>query len=84
VRIIFPEKSGLPVGEVDNAMVGDGDPVCIASQVLQNMLWTAEWPFGIDDPVLAKQRTEIGAEGLRWPIVLTLPGSKVLLSGRPV
>ena len=61
-RIVFPEEGDFAIGEVDNAMVRDGDPVRVASQVMEDMLWTAEWPLGIDNPILAKQSTEEGAE----------------------
>jgi hypothetical protein len=36
-------------------MVGDGDAVRIAGEIVQNMLGTSEWGLGIDDPVLAKE-----------------------------
>jgi hypothetical protein len=31
-------------------MVGDGDAVRIAGEIVQNMLGTSEWGLGIDDP----------------------------------
>jgi hypothetical protein len=39
-------------------MVGDGDAVRIAGEIVQNMLGTSEWGLGIDDPVLAKELSE--------------------------
>ena len=39
-------------------MVGDGDAVRVASEIVQNMLGTAERWLGIDDPVLAEELSE--------------------------
>ena len=62
MRIIFPAKRDLAIGEVDDPVVGDGDAMRIAGQIVQNMLWPSERPLGIDDPVLAKQRAKEGSE----------------------
>ena len=39
-------------------MVGDGDAVRIAGEIVQNMFGTAEGWFGVDDPVLTKELSE--------------------------
>jgi hypothetical protein len=39
-------------------MVGDGDAVRIAGEIVQNMLGTAEGWLGIDDPVLVEELSE--------------------------
>ena len=31
-------------------MIGNGDPVRIASEIPQDLYWPAEWGFGIDHP----------------------------------
>ena len=41
-------------------MVGDGDPVRVASKVIQHVFRSAEWWLGVDDPVLPKQLPEKG------------------------
>src|SRR6266496_124273 len=58
VRIVFPEKRDPIIVERNQSMVGDGDAVRIASEIVQNMLGTAEGWLGIDDPVLAKELSE--------------------------
>jgi hypothetical protein len=58
VRIVFPEKRDSIILERNQSMVGDGDAVRIASEIVQNMLGTAEGWLGIDDPVLAKELSE--------------------------
>jgi hypothetical protein len=50
-RIIFPAKRDPIILERNQSMVGDGDAVRIASEIVQNMLGTAEGWLGIDDPV---------------------------------
>ena len=53
------------VFESYEAMVGDGDAMGIAGQVVENMFGTAEGRLGIDDPVLVAEFPEKVAEGLR-------------------
>src|SRR5438874_8443101 len=45
-------------------MVGDGDAVGIASEILQHVLGSAEGWFGVDDPIFAEERTQPGSEEL--------------------
>ena len=45
-------------------MVGDGDAMRIAGQVMQHMLGAAEGRFGIDDPVLPIKRAQEEGEAL--------------------
>ena len=58
VRIVFPAKRDPIILERHQSMVGDGDAVRIASEIVQNMLGAAEGWLGIDDPVLAKELSE--------------------------
>ena len=61
---VTPAKSNLAVGQRDQAMVGDGDAVSIATEILQDVHGPAEGWFGVDDPVFAEERTEPGGEKL--------------------
>jgi len=63
VRIVFPAKRDSIIPERNQSMVGDGDAVRIASEIVQNMLGTAERWLGIDDPVLVEELAEELAEG---------------------
>src|SRR5206468_3948130 len=45
-------------------MVGDGDAVSIAAEILQDVLGSAEGWFGVNDPVFAEERAQPGREGL--------------------
>jgi len=65
VGIISPAEGDLVVGEGDQARVGDGDAVRVAGEIAEDMMWTAEWGCGIDDPVLTEQGAQESAEGFR-------------------
>jgi len=45
-------------------MVGDGDAMRIASQIMQYMFGAAEGRLGIDDPVLPIERAQEDGEAL--------------------
>ncbi len=53
---VTPAKGNLIVRQCDQAMVGDGDAMSIASEILQHVLGSAEGWFGVDDPIFAEQR----------------------------
>ena len=54
---VTPAKGNPAVRQCDQAMVGDGDAVSIAAEILQDILGSTEWWFGVDDPVFAEERT---------------------------
>jgi hypothetical protein len=64
VGVILPAKGDLVVRESHETVVGNGDPMGVASEIAQHMLGTAERRLGIDDPVLPEQGTQEGTEGL--------------------
>ena len=64
VRRVTPAKGNLAVRQCDQAMVGDGDAVGIAAEILQHVLRSAEGRFGVNDPVFAEERTQPGSEEL--------------------
>ena len=61
---VTPAKGNLAVRQCDQAMVGDGDAMSIAAEILQHVLGSAEGWFGVDDPVFAEERTQPGSEEL--------------------
>ena len=61
--IVFPPECNFAVVKTNQAMIGDGDPVRVAGQIMEDMLRSTKRPFGIDDPVLAEQRAQEGAKG---------------------
>ena len=46
-------------------MVGDGNAVRVTSEVLKDVLWAAERPFGVHDPVLPEELSQELPELLR-------------------
>ena len=69
VRRIAPTKGDLAVGQRYQSMVGDGDAVGVAAEILEHILGAAEGWFRVDHPVFAKQGSQPGGEefGLREP-----------------
>ena len=45
-------------------MVGDGDAVGIAAEILQHVIGSTEGWFGVDDPIFAEERAQPGREKL--------------------
>src|SRR5258708_7684390 len=58
VSIVSPAEGGAMVLESHEAMVGDGDAMGIAGQVVENMFSTAEGWLGVNDPVLSAELPE--------------------------
>jgi hypothetical protein len=61
---VTPAEGDLAVGQRDQAMVGDGDAVSVATEILQYVLGSAEGWFGVDDPIFAEEGTQPGSEEL--------------------
>jgi hypothetical protein len=45
-------------------MVGDGNTMSVAAEILQDVLGSAEGWFGVNDPIFAEERTQPGREEL--------------------
>ncbi len=54
MRIILPAESDLAISERDNPVVGDSNAMCVAGQIMKNVLRAAERRLGVHDPVLAE------------------------------
>jgi len=61
--VIFPGEGDLALFQRQQAAVGDGHAMGIASQVFQHVLRTAEGRLGVDHPFAFVQRRQIGGEG---------------------
>jgi hypothetical protein len=60
---ISPAKGDVTVGESNEPVVGDGDPMGIVAEIAQRMFGAAEWWFGVNDPVMTEQQPEPECEG---------------------
>lgn len=58
MRVVLPSKGDLSAVQRQQAVIGDGDAMGIASQILEYVFWAAKRRLGIDYPVLAEQRTQ--------------------------
>ena len=65
VGIISPAEGDAIVLEGHEAMVGNGDAMSVASQVVENMFGAAEGWLSVDDPILPEQLPEEVAECAR-------------------
>ena len=63
-------------------MVGDGDAMRIASQIMQHMFGAAEGRLGINDPVLPVERAQEGGEALLVVKWHALTEEAQLISGK--
>ena len=62
---VAPAKAHLSVLEADEPSVGDGDPMGVAGQILQNVLGSAERRLGVDHPLSSSEAPEQRVEGVR-------------------
>ena len=65
VGIVQPAERDAIVFEGHEAMVGYGDAVGVAGQVVENMFGAAEGRLGVNDPVLLAELPEKVAESAR-------------------
>lgn len=65
VGIVLPGEGDLIILEGEQAMVGNGDAMGIASQVTEHTLGSSERGFGINHPILSEEGSKEGSEGLR-------------------
>ena len=60
-----PAEDNLPLYKRDEAMVGNGDAMGIATQILQNICGAAEWWFCVNHPVFSEEQSQPGSESFR-------------------
>lgn len=63
VGIVFPAERDVAIGNLDDPVIGDGDTMRVAGQVLENVLRSSERPFGVNHPVVTKQWPKERMEG---------------------
>ena len=63
--VVAPPKRNALAVKGEEPMIGDGDTVRIATEIADDLLGPTESGFGIDNPILAKQRSQESGEGLR-------------------
>jgi hypothetical protein len=63
--VVVPEEGDAFLLERQEAMVGDGDAVGVAGQIVENVFCSTEGWLGIDDPLLEKELAQQKPEALR-------------------
>ena len=53
--VIFPSERDLTIFEVKQPMVGDGNAMGVAGEILQDVFGAAERQLGINNPVLPEK-----------------------------
>jgi len=61
VGAIAPGEANAAVLEGEQALVGDGDALHVAAEVVEDLLGAGEGVLGVDDPGLGAKRSEEGA-----------------------
>jgi hypothetical protein len=64
MNVVLPSEGDLIVVEGDEAMVGDGNAVSVASQVVEDMFCPAEGRFRVDDPLLMEELIDETVEAI--------------------
>jgi hypothetical protein len=64
VSVVLPTEGDSIVVEGDKTMVGDGNAVSVASQIVEDMFCPAERRLGVDDPVLTEELMKETAEAI--------------------
>ena len=57
VGIIFPTEGDVAIGKVHNPVIGDGDAMRVAGQIVEDMFGSSEWPFGVNYPILRPRKS---------------------------
>src|SRR6185312_7275309 len=63
MRVVLSPASDLTIGECNEPMIGNGNAMGVAGQVMKNVLRSAEGRFGVHDPVLSEEGSKKATEG---------------------
>jgi hypothetical protein len=62
VAVVSPVKFHLAILDIDNPMIGNGDAVRVAADVVYDLLWPRERGLGVDHPFQVSQQIEMPGE----------------------
>lgn len=65
VAVILPTEADTAVFELEQGMIGDGDLVGVASEIVEDLGGATEGTFGIDNPSLLGGGAQPATEGCR-------------------
>jgi hypothetical protein len=58
VRRVSPAEFDRVAGQSDQALIGDGDAMCVSAEIAEHILWSAERSFAVDDPIVLVQLSQ--------------------------
>ena len=64
VLIVLVSETDLSIFQLLQSVIGDRDPMCVASQIIQNFFGTTERRFGMDYPSTVTERRQISSEAV--------------------
>jgi len=64
VAVVPPFEFHLAIFDIDDPMIGNGDPVGVAADILHHLLWPGERWLGVDDPIHIAHQIEMIGESL--------------------
>ena len=64
MSVVLPAEGDSIIVEGDETMVGDGNAVSVASQVVEDMFCPAERRLGVDDPLLTEELMDETVEAI--------------------
>jgi hypothetical protein len=64
VAVISPIKFHLALFDVNESMIGNGDPVRVAADIVHHLLWLGERWLGVDDPFQISHQIKMMGESL--------------------
>ena len=62
---VSPAEGDLVTGQRDEAMVGDGHAMGVATQIVEDILGAAKGRLAVDHPLVAEQGAQEGRESFR-------------------
>ena len=65
LAVVLPAEADVIVAELDQAAVGDGDPMRVAGEISEDLRGTGKGRLGVDDPFDPPQRREVRLEAGR-------------------
>ena|GEM_PF-2525437 len=56
--VVLPAEDDAPFVTVEEPAIGNGDAVGISAEIVEDLLWAAKRPLGVDDPGRMAERLE--------------------------
>jgi hypothetical protein len=78
---VSPAKSDVVLVDRDQAVVGNGDAVSVAAEILQNMFGTSKGWFAVNHPLMTEEWPQESGKGLRVGQELQLSMESELVAG---